>query len=41
VGGVFQQWRPMLVQVITSVACCLLFITGENAQLLVMTAEKL
>ena len=31
---------PLLVQVLMSAACEVLFINGENAQLMVVTAEK-
>jgi len=31
---------PLLMQVFTSTACRLLFITGNNAQLMVVTVEK-
>jgi len=43
VGGAFQQWQqrsPPLMQIFTSAACRLLFITGENVQLMVVTVEK-
>ena len=39
VGGAFQQWQqrsPPLMQIFTSAACRLLFITGENVQLMVV-----
>jgi len=44
-GGVFQQWwqwqwSPPLVQIVMSVVCRLLYITGKNAQQTVMTMLK-
>ena len=41
-GGVFQLWQqsPLLVQVFMSAVCRLLFITGENADLVVVTVLK-
>jgi len=43
VSGAFQQWQqcsPPLVQVFTSTACRLMLVAGKNAQLMVVTVEK-
>ena len=45
VGGAFQhwwqqQWSPPQVEILTSAACRLVFLTGGNGWLMVMTVEK-
>ena len=40
VSAVTTVGPPLLVQVFTSTACRLLFIAGENAQLMVVTVLK-
>ena len=39
-SGDSNSGSPMLVQTLTSMACRLLFITGKNAQLMVVTVLK-
>ena len=39
-SGNSDSGSPLLVQMFTSAACKLLFIAGENAQLMVVTIEK-